>query len=287
MSHIIAGRLDDLPSDVRHHLGIFRHKVFIQRLHWEIPSVPEDATSEWDEFDDGRTVHLVALASGEEVCGCARLMPTTGPYLLRDIFPALAGSSPPPASPSVWELSRFAGSGMTDHRTGTVSGMPLFPYALALVASFGATRVIGVVSRSVARLYRRFGLDLRDIAAGAPPHHPEFLACTIELTSATFAKLRCDADDLLGSIAWFGDRYSCSARSRPLAEGPGPHRAFPGVASCTALADTPSTIASDPLPMNITAPPPGGGNDAGCPPASPNPAGSPTRMSAHFVRPLH
>jgi len=39
MSHILAGRLDDLPSDIRHHLGAFRHKVFVQRLHWEIPGV--------------------------------------------------------------------------------------------------------------------------------------------------------------------------------------------------------------------------------------------------------
>jgi N-acyl-L-homoserine lactone synthetase len=95
MSHIIAGRLEDLPPDVRHNLGIFRHKVFVQRLHWEIPGVPEDANSEWDGFDGGRTVHLVALASCQEVCGCARLMPTTGPCLLRDIFPELTGSSPP------------------------------------------------------------------------------------------------------------------------------------------------------------------------------------------------
>jgi len=41
--------------------------------------------------------------------------------------------------------------------------MSLFPYAMALALSFGATRVIGAVSHSVARLYRRFGLDLRDI----------------------------------------------------------------------------------------------------------------------------
>lgn len=40
MSYIVAGRLDELPSDIRHHLGTFRHKVFVQRLHWEIPACP-------------------------------------------------------------------------------------------------------------------------------------------------------------------------------------------------------------------------------------------------------
>lgn len=63
MSSIIAGRLDDLPSEIHHHLGAFRHKVFVQRLQWEIPGVPCDATSEWDEFDAGSTVHLVALSA--------------------------------------------------------------------------------------------------------------------------------------------------------------------------------------------------------------------------------
>ncbi|MEK6291646.1 MAG: acyl-homoserine-lactone synthase, partial [Paraburkholderia tropica] len=145
MSYIVAGRLDELPSEIRQRLGIFRHKVFVQRLQWQIPGVGHDSTSEWDEFDGGATVHMVALSANNEVCGCARLMPTTGSYLLGDVFPQLAGPGSPSPSPTVWEMSRFAGSGVTDYRTGPASGMSLFPYALALALSFGATRVIGVV----------------------------------------------------------------------------------------------------------------------------------------------
>ncbi|ABE36319.1 autoinducer synthetase family protein [Paraburkholderia xenovorans LB400] len=204
MSFVVAGRLDDLPSHIRHDLGTFRHQVFIQRLHWEIPGVPRDAISEWDEFDGGSTVHLVALSANDRVCGCARLMPTTGPYLLRDVFPELTGAGSPPSSPSVWEMSRFAGSGLTDHRTGSASGMSLFPYAMSLARSFGATRLIGVVTRPVARLYRRFGLDLRHIGASSSPGHADIVACAIDLTTATFDKLQCDADSLLRSISCLG-----------------------------------------------------------------------------------
>lgn len=204
MSFVVAGRLDDLPSDIRSHLGTFRHKVFVRRLQWEIPGVPHDATTEWDEFDGGGTVHLVALSADREVCGCARLMPTTGPYLLRNVFPELAGPGSLPSSPSIWEMSRFAGSGLPDHRTGSTSGMSLFPYAMALALSFGATQLVGVVSRPVARLYRRSGLDLRDIVVGSSPRHGDIVACAIDLTSATFDKLRCDADSLLKSISCLG-----------------------------------------------------------------------------------
>ncbi|SAL44535.1 autoinducer synthesis protein [Caballeronia sordidicola] len=204
MSSIVAGRLEDLPSDIRRHLGAFRHRVFVQRLHWEIPGVSAHATSEWDEFDGGSTVHLVALSADEKVCGCARLMPTTGPYLLREIFPELAGQDgAPPSSPTIWEMSRFAGSGIPNHRTGSTSGMPLFPYAMVLALSFGATRVIGVVSRPVARLYRRFGLDLRVTGVKSAPGCADIVACSINLDPATFDRLHCDPVTLLNSITRF------------------------------------------------------------------------------------
>jgi acyl homoserine lactone synthase len=204
MPSIVAGSLDDLPSNILFHLGAFRHRVFVQRLRWDIPGVPRNATSEWDEFDAGATVHLVALSANDEVCGCARLMPTTGPHLLRDVFPQLAGSDPLPSSPLIWEMSRFAGSGLPDPRTGSNSGMSLFPYAMALALSLGATRVIGEVSRSVARLYRRFGLDLSDIGVGNAHGQSDIVACAIDLGPSTFHKLRCDPVTLLDSITRFG-----------------------------------------------------------------------------------
>lgn len=213
MSYIVAGRLDELPPDIHCRLGIFRHKVFVERLHWEIPGVRQDATSEWDEFDGTNTVHLVALSGGGEVCGCARLMPTTGPYLLRNVFPELAGPGPLPSSPSIWEMSRFAGSGLPDRRTGSTSGMSLFPYAMALALSFGAVRVIGVVSRSVARLYRRFGLDLQDMDVHASAT-TGIVACSIDLGLSTFHKLQCDPHILLDSVTRFGE-LSLPERGEP------------------------------------------------------------------------
>lgn len=214
MSFIIAGRLDDLPSDIRDHLGTFRHKVFVERLHWEIPGVCHNATSEWDEFDGGSTVHLVALSESNAICGCARLMPTTGPYLLRNVFPEFAGTGALPSSPSIWEMSRFAGSGLPDHRTGPMSGMSLFPYTMALALSFGATRVIGVVSRSVARLYRRFGLDLHNMDTNAPVTS-DIVACSIDLDPPTFHKLHCDPVTLLDSVVRFGQLVCPEAGARP------------------------------------------------------------------------
>jgi acyl homoserine lactone synthase len=82
--------------------------------------------------------------------------------------------------------------------------MSLFPYAMALALSFGATRLIGVVSRSVARLYRHFGLDLRNIGVSAAPVPTDIVACSIDLRPATFHKLQCDPLMLLHSVTRFG-----------------------------------------------------------------------------------
>jgi N-acyl-L-homoserine lactone synthetase len=208
MPHIVAGWHDELPSDIRNGLGIFRHRVFVQRLGWTLPDATKGVTTEWDQFDRKGTIQIVALTPGQSVCGCARLMPTTGPYLLKDVFPELSGPNAPPVSPSVWELSRFAGSGSLDDQSDAAPGMRLFPYALALATSLGAARVIGVVTRSVARLYRQSGLELQSIGLTVGTCRQPFLACAIDLTPAMFERLGCDPADLLGSISWFGPRPS-------------------------------------------------------------------------------
>ncbi|MEI7296309.1 acyl-homoserine-lactone synthase [Paraburkholderia tropica] len=205
MSNIVAGRLDDLPTSLRHRLGAFRHKVFIQRLHWEIPGVSPDATAEWDEFDKGDTIQLVALATDGTVCGCARLMPTTGPCLLRDVFPQLVYPESVPSSPSIWEMSRFAGTGLSNQLDAHTSGMSLFPYSMALAASFGVIRLVGVLTRSVARLYRRYGLDLLDLGRVGEGNPSDIVACAIDLTPTSFRCIDCDIGTLEGAICRIGD----------------------------------------------------------------------------------
>ncbi|WP_322065109.1 acyl-homoserine-lactone synthase [Burkholderia ubonensis] len=190
MPFIIAGGLSDLPLELRDRLGTFRYDVFVRRLGWSLPNVRENETMEWDHFDGENTIQVVALTSEGKICGCARLMPTTAPYLLRELLPR-SSHLDFPASPTVWELSRFAGS-----------DMQLFPYVMAVAASLGANRIIGVVTHAIARLYRRFGLDLRHVGP-----HPEiatspFVVCTIDLTPAAFANLGSDLDSLQSSITW-------------------------------------------------------------------------------------
>src|SRR5215469_5126406 len=86
--------------------GMFRlrHEVFKERLDWEVGT---SAGKERDMFDDLDPVYIVCEHQGE-VLGSWRLLPTTGPYMLKDVFPELLYGRQAPQAPDVWEISRFA-----------------------------------------------------------------------------------------------------------------------------------------------------------------------------------
>ncbi|AHI66447.1 acyl-homoserine-lactone synthase [Burkholderia thailandensis] len=190
MSYIIAGRLNELPPHVQTDLGAYRYDVFVRRLGWTIAGRAHDGHAEWDEFDGPSTIHVVALDDAREVCGYARLLPTTGPYLLRDVFPHLLGSSPAPQSPAVWEMSRFAASRRRRRATEREPlGMDFFPSVLTVAASLGATRVVGVMTLSIERLYRRSGIALHRLGSAMPSAGGSLSACSVELPCLAFAPL--------------------------------------------------------------------------------------------------
>ncbi|EDT02848.1 putative autoinducer synthesis protein [Burkholderia ambifaria IOP40-10] len=262
MAVIVAGKLNDLPLEIRRALGTYRYEVFARRLGWTLPSTTGNAIVEWDQFDGGDTVHIVALDSRRQVCGSARLLPTTAPYLLEYLLPASSGLVFP-SSPTVWELSRFAGSIAQNRSTDMASGMQLFPLVLAIAMSLGATCVIGAVTRAIARLYRRFGLDLQCIG----PEHGipgfPFLVCAIALTTNTFVELGLDPDVLVSTVTWCG----IHAGKTPSANGCAPVRpALPGQPCCanrTFTSDTPSSISKCALTGGTSAPP--ARDDDACP----------------------
>lgn len=82
-----------------------RHTVFSERLKWT--SLNPDGR-EVDRFDQLNPVYLICRNPDGDVVGCWRLLPTTGPYMLKDIFPHLLGGVPAPEEEDIWEISRFA-----------------------------------------------------------------------------------------------------------------------------------------------------------------------------------
>lgn len=82
-----------------------RAAVFAERLGWEVTVVDG---REVDRFDAEDPLYLFAVDElTRELKGAVRLLPTTGPNMLRDVFSLLIpGGSV--ESPLIWESSRFA-----------------------------------------------------------------------------------------------------------------------------------------------------------------------------------
>ena len=81
-----------------------RKRVFSDRLGWDV--VVTDGM-EIDLFDQLDPAHIVSVDDEGHVVGCMRLLQTTGPHMLSDVFSSILGGEPPLRSSTVWEATRF------------------------------------------------------------------------------------------------------------------------------------------------------------------------------------
>ncbi|QOF75039.1 GNAT family N-acetyltransferase (plasmid) [Aminobacter sp. SR38] len=81
-----------------------RHEIYVIERKWQALARPIDI--EMDAFDTEHAIYLLALDSAGDVIGGSRLVPTTQPHLLGDVFPQLANGSAPRA-PDIYEWTRF------------------------------------------------------------------------------------------------------------------------------------------------------------------------------------
>ncbi len=94
------GQFGDILADM-HRL---RARVFQDRLGWEVEV--RDGM-EIDSFDALDPTHIVSLDDRGRVVGCMRLLQTTGPHMLADVFCAILDGEPPLRSAQLWEATRF------------------------------------------------------------------------------------------------------------------------------------------------------------------------------------
>jgi acyl homoserine lactone synthase len=157
-------RRSDLNPDVERSLAQFRHRIFIEKMKWPLAATGD---KERDQFDRPDTVYVIARDDSKAICGCGRLLPTTSPYLLQEVFPQLMAGAPLPADSEVWELSRFA----IDNRDQKLTADEAWAHTCQLVASvvecalqLGATRLIAFSHIGNKRLLRRMGVNVSRIA---------------------------------------------------------------------------------------------------------------------------
>ncbi|WFP65631.1 MULTISPECIES: acyl-homoserine-lactone synthase [unclassified Mesorhizobium] len=141
-----------------------RHRVFRDRLKWD---VPVNGGYEVDSFDALGPHYLLLRGPTERIEGCVRLLPTTGPTMLRDSFSILLGGRQAPASPGIWESSRFALD--VPPSAPKEAGIALGTYELfAGMIEFGLSRnlhtIVTVTDLRIERILRRAGWPLERLS---------------------------------------------------------------------------------------------------------------------------
>lgn len=135
-----------------------RARVFRDRLGWD---VKVRGGLEYDEFDALNPTTLVSVDDAGHVVGCIRILQTTGPNMLADVFASILQGEPAPRSPLIWEATRFCVD--TNRLTGSARSRNSISYVTSeiMVAACeyameaGVTDAIAVIDPIMNRVMKR------------------------------------------------------------------------------------------------------------------------------------
>lgn len=132
--------------------AMFRDRTaqFRDRMGWDV--TVDQLGWETDEFDALDPLYVIAEDAAGHHAGSMRFLPTTGPTMLRDVFPHLTGGRPI-RDRLIWECTRFCLSSKAD---GNLARRLLLA-ASELGLGMGLSHAIGVFDRQMVRVYRRLG----------------------------------------------------------------------------------------------------------------------------------
>jgi acyl homoserine lactone synthase len=174
---------------ILHQMHRIRKAVFKDRLGWDVTVCGE---FEIDEYDALRPSYLLSVDGHGTLNGCVRLLPTTGPNMLRDIFPSFVTKTVVPRGEQVWEASRFAVSG--DTIIMAEAGLSQTTYFLLIgVLKFGLSNGIStiacVVDVRMERILRRAGWQLERLGPTQRIGNTIAMAGQLEVSAQILRKL--------------------------------------------------------------------------------------------------
>jgi len=154
----IATRRDFRNSDLwdMHKL---RAKIFHTRMGWNVPLMSGMEIDGYDAIDP----YYMMMREPEGILrGCWRLLPTEGPYMLKDTFAQLLHGITPPNDPVIWELSRFAIETEGQQVFGFSDiAMQSILEIIAYGSRVGIKQYVTVTTTAIERMLRRAGVVIK------------------------------------------------------------------------------------------------------------------------------
>ncbi len=212
MIRIVEGIGRSLRAELMDEMFRMRAEVFSGRLGWEV-SLTDGR--EIDRFDHEDPLYLFSLDEATEALqGAVRLLPTTGPNMLRDVFPILVPGGAP-ESPLIWESSRFAvnpaimNTGERSQANHIVSRVTieLLCGIVEVCQQAGVEHVVSVFDARMARIFRTADCPFEIIGT------PTRIGKTM-----TYAGLFEMTDDMRGRLGTVGDLTPAVLANPPLPE---------------------------------------------------------------------
>lgn len=137
-----------------------RARQFSQRRGWRVTL---RNGLEIDSFDspEMNPLYVCVLSEEKQLLASLRLLPTTGPHMLADVFPEVMGEAGPVRHPLIWESSRFcvdteAAREFCDDGINHVTRLLLLGL-FRTAHEAGMTNVVSVYDVFVERILRRAG----------------------------------------------------------------------------------------------------------------------------------
>ena len=162
--HIQIAARRDFKSHDLWEMHTLRAKVFKGRLGWEVPIM---SGMEIDGYDALEPLYMMIREPGEgPLRGCWRLLPTKGPYMLKDSFAQLLHGLEAPSDDHIWELSRFA---IETDGNAHFGFSDITMESIAEIIRYGHHAGLGqyvtVTTTAIERLLRRAGVVSRRFGA--------------------------------------------------------------------------------------------------------------------------
>lgn len=151
----------DFPSKILWDMHKLRAKVFKGRMGWEVPIM---SGMEIDGYDAIEPYYMLIREPDGLLRGCWRILPTEGPYMLKDSFPQLLHGIAAPEHPKIWELSRFA---IETEGCSSFGFSQLTMESIREIIAFGhrtgLAQYVTVTTTAIERLLRRAGVVIERV----------------------------------------------------------------------------------------------------------------------------
>ena len=163
MIHIVTASNRHLYRSQLAEMHQLRRVHFVEERGWTDLNIVDGG--EYDDYDDDRTVYVLALGAQAQVIGAMRARPTDDKCMLTDVFPDLIGPDQPPMKGSdVWELSRiFCTRAARDLKKAGKANITidLLLAAMEFTQDGGIDRLVGVIDLATFAPSRNGGWNIR------------------------------------------------------------------------------------------------------------------------------